>query len=55
VTHALFAEGALERLHAAGVNNIWSCDTIVHDTNAVFLAEMLASQFLKSSPLEKPR
>lgn len=42
VTHALFARGAFERLRAAGVSNVWSCDTIVHDTNAVFLAEMLA-------------
>lgn len=42
VTHPLFAGGALERLRAAGISNVWSCDTIVHDTNAVFLAEMLA-------------
>jgi len=42
VTHALFAEGALDRLRAAGIANIWSCDTIVHNTNAVNLAEMLA-------------
>jgi len=42
VTHALFTEGALDRLHASGVSNIWSCDTFVHDANAVFLAEVLA-------------
>jgi len=42
VAHPLFAGDALERLRAAGVSNIWSCDTIVHETNAVFLAEMLA-------------
>ena len=42
VAHALFTEGAVERLRAVGIGNIWSCDTIVHDTNAVFLAEMLA-------------
>lgn len=44
VAHALFAGDALDRLRAAGVSNIWSCDTILHDTNAVFLAEMLARQ-----------
>jgi ribose-phosphate pyrophosphokinase len=44
VTHPLFVGDALERLHAVGVSNIWSCDTVIHDTNAVFLAEMLACQ-----------
>lgn len=42
VTHALFAGGAFERLRAAGVSNVWSCDTIVNETNAVFLADMMA-------------
>lgn len=44
VTHALFAEGALGRLRAAGVSNIWSCDTIIHETNAVLLADLLGGQ-----------
>jgi len=42
VTHALFAGDAIERLRAAGVDNIWSCDSVHHDSNAVYLAELLA-------------
>ncbi len=42
VTHALFAGDAIERLRAAGVGHIWSCDSVPHDSNAVYLAELLA-------------
>jgi len=43
VTHALFLEGAPERLRAAGVENIWSTDSIPHPTNRLALAPLLAS------------
>ena len=42
VTHALFVGDATERLREAGVDNIWSCDSIPHPTNAVSLAGLLA-------------
>ncbi len=42
VTHALFVGEALPRLRAVGVDNIWSCDSINHPTNAVSLAKLLA-------------
>jgi ribose-phosphate pyrophosphokinase len=42
VTHALFAHDALAVVRAAGVRHIWSTDAVLHDTNAVPLAPMLA-------------
>jgi ribose-phosphate pyrophosphokinase len=42
VTHALFVDGAIERLRAAGVTDICSTDSILHPTNRVHLAELLA-------------
>jgi len=43
VTHALFVEDACERLAQAGVDNIWSCDSISHPTNCLSLAAVLAA------------
>jgi ribose-phosphate pyrophosphokinase len=42
VTHALFLEEAPERLRAAGVQNIWSTDSIPHPTPRLELAPLLA-------------
>lgn len=42
VTHALFAGDALELIRAAGVAEVWSTDCIVHPSNAVNIAPMLA-------------
>lgn len=42
VTHALFVDDAMARLRQAGVENIWSCDSIAHPTNAVALAPLLS-------------
>lgn len=42
VTHALFAEGALEELAGAGIETVWSTDSIPHPTNALALAPLLA-------------
>ena len=44
VTHALFAEGALELLHQAGIEDVWSSDSISHPSNVIHLAELLASE-----------
>jgi ribose-phosphate pyrophosphokinase len=41
--HAIFAAGALEELRAAGAGLVVTCDTIVHPTNAIGLAEDLAA------------
>ena len=43
VTHALFVGDAVMRLHEAGVQHIWSTDSILHPTNAVHLAPLLAT------------
>lgn len=40
--HALFAEGALEELRAAGAEAVVTCDTVPHDTNEIELAPGLA-------------
>lgn len=45
VTHALFVDDAIPQLRKAGVTNIWSCDSIPHPTNAVWLADILAIKY----------
>ncbi len=47
VTHALFVDDAQERLKDAGVDKIWSCDSIIHPTNRIALAESLAQALIK--------
>jgi ribose-phosphate pyrophosphokinase len=42
VTHALFRDDSEQQLHAAGVGQIWSCDSIIHRSNRVPLAGLLA-------------
>lgn len=42
VTHALFVGDAEERLHRAGIGQIWSTDTIPHSSNALHLEHLLA-------------
>jgi ribose-phosphate pyrophosphokinase len=42
VTHALFVGDALATLESAGVTEIWSSDSIAHETNALALAPALA-------------
>ncbi len=42
VTHALFAEDALQVIREAGVRHIWSTDCIAHESNVVSIAAMLA-------------
>jgi ribose-phosphate pyrophosphokinase len=42
VVHAIFAAGALERIRAAGVARIVSCDTIPHPTNEIRVASLVA-------------
>lgn len=46
VTHALFMGDALAQLYQAGMDNIWTTDSIAHPTNAIPLAELLAGAIL---------
>ncbi len=41
VTHALFVCNALQRLYAAGVDTIWSSDSITHSTNNIAIDGVL--------------
>lgn len=42
ITHPLFADDAGDSLRAAGIETIWSSDSIAHESNAVALAPLLA-------------
>jgi ribose-phosphate pyrophosphokinase len=42
VTHALFAGDALAHLRAAGVGEVWSTDSVLHTSNRIALAPLLA-------------
>ncbi|MEQ8859122.1 MAG: ribose-phosphate diphosphokinase [Pseudomonadales bacterium] len=44
VTHAMFVDDADQQLRDAGVEHIWSCDSIVHPTNRLALAEPMAER-----------
>jgi ribose-phosphate pyrophosphokinase len=46
VTHALFAEGALALVKAAGVGEVWSTDCIAHESNAVSMVPALAQALM---------
>lgn len=46
VTHALFAGDALDGLHRAGVGEIWSTDSILHPSNVVSVAPLIAAELL---------
>lgn len=43
VTHALFAGDALQLIQNAGVGHVWSTDCITHASNAVSMAQPIAS------------
>jgi ribose-phosphate pyrophosphokinase len=43
VTHALFADDALDLVRQAGVNEVWSTDCIAHSSNAACVAPLLAT------------
>lgn len=54
VTHALFSPDALDIIKSAGVENIWSTDTVLHPSNAVSVLPAIAKalkeiDFLKLS------
>ena len=43
VTHGLFVGDAIDRLKSAGVDRIWSTDSVPHATSVIHLAMMLAA------------
>jgi ribose-phosphate pyrophosphokinase len=43
VTHALFCNDAENIIRKAGVNNLWSTDSVPHASNAITLAHLLAN------------
>ncbi len=47
VTHALFADGAVQLIKDAGVTHIWSADCIHHPSNAVSMAPLIAAALLE--------
>lgn len=46
ITHALFANDAQHRLLQAGVSNIWSTDSVSHDSNVIPLHRLLGDAIL---------
>jgi ribose-phosphate pyrophosphokinase len=54
VTHALFAEGALALVKAAGVGEIWSTDCIPHASNAVSMVPALAQALRDLASVKRP-
>jgi ribose-phosphate pyrophosphokinase len=44
VTHALFADGAVQLIREAGVDRIWSTDCIPHESNAVSIVPEVAAR-----------
>jgi ribose-phosphate pyrophosphokinase len=57
VAHALFNDDALDTVQAAGVDHVWSTDSVAHASNAVALAPLLAAsvhRFLGTKPVSPP-
>jgi ribose-phosphate pyrophosphokinase len=50
VTHPLFAGDAEAHLRAAGVDGVWSTDSISHPTNVISLAPLLADALRDEGP-----
>lgn len=42
ITHAFFVNDAIDRLHALGVTNIWSSNSVLHSTNAFSVIDIIA-------------
>ena len=47
VTHALFTNNSLETLSNSNIKNIWSSDSITHETNRISLTNLLADTIKK--------
>lgn len=47
VTHALFADDALQVMQNAGIGEVWSTDCVAHPSNAVSMAGALAAALIQ--------
>lgn len=47
VTHGLFISGSLNLLCQVGIKNIWSTDSVIHSSNVIALADLLAEGVLE--------
>jgi ribose-phosphate pyrophosphokinase len=47
VVHALFAKDAIGRIRRAGVRRVVSCDTVIHATNAIATAPLMARALMR--------
>jgi len=47
VSHAFFVDDAIKSLNALGVNNIWSSDSVIHETNAFSIIDTIKAQLDK--------
>ncbi len=47
ITHALFADGAIKTIKAAGIDKIWSTNTISHPTNTVSIIPLIVEAIEK--------
>lgn len=47
ITHALIDDNARNRLNNAGIDQIWSTDSILHPTNHIPLADLLANGVIR--------
>ena len=52
VTHALFSDKVGQFVKNSDIQNIWSTDSIIHTSNTVFLAPLLARGILEQGVLE---
>lgn len=50
VTHALFAGNALQMIRDAGVKQVWSTDCILHPSNAISMAPIIAQALRDLNP-----
>lgn len=51
ITHALFCDDVTQALHDAGIEHIWSSDSISHPSNAVILTALLAGA-VRANPVQ---
>jgi ribose-phosphate pyrophosphokinase len=43
VVHALFGDEVSRKLHDSGIAHVWSTDSVVHPSNSISLAPLIAS------------
>lgn len=52
VVHALFSDDVGQQLRGSGITHIWSTDSVVHTTNAISLAPLIAASLKVTSLFE---